>query len=82
MLVSMSREVFPHVHWTFIELCYTIVTSLAYFITSVMHLALTNQDRVNDYDPNRPQNTYPASFRFSIEYYGFYGGYIAGGVSI
>lgn len=81
VLVSMSRVVFPNVHWTFIELCYTIVTSFAYFITAVVHLALTNQDPVSDYDPSRPLSSYPVSYKFSIEYYGFYGGYIAAGVS-
>ena len=80
-LVSLSRVVLPTFHWTFIELSYTIVTAFAYFVIAVTHLALTNQDPVSHYDPNKPWDSYPVSYRYSIEYYGFYGGYIAAGVS-
>jgi len=81
-LVTLSRVVLPNIHWTFVELVYTAVTSIAYFVTAVMHLALTNSDPTQDYHPNRPPNTSDVSYKFSIQYYGFYGGYIAAGVGI
>jgi len=68
--VTLSAVVLPNVHWTFIELVYTVITALGYFITSIIHLALTAQD----------SDGYHTSYKFSITYYGFYGAYIAAGV--
>jgi len=63
-LVTLRNAIFPTVHWDIVELLYTSITALGYFIFSIIHISLTNR---NDYE-------------VSITYFGFYGGYIAAGI--